>query len=160
RDAAELADDAGRDADGDGVVGDVLPDDGVRADHRAASDPHARADDDVLAEPGAVPDLHRADVRHTLVEHGAAQILERVRMVAEVDVPGEQHGPPEPDARDGRDHAGPGDVDAVADLDRDRVAALRKRLENAPRADEDIAADRDPVLVLEADRRLEDAAPP
>ena len=62
RDASELADDPGGNPDGHGVVGHVVPDDRVRADDRAAPDANARAHDDVLAEPGAVPDVDRPDV--------------------------------------------------------------------------------------------------
>ena len=55
----------GGDADGHGVVGHVVPDDRVRADDRAAPDADARAHDDVLAEPRAVPDLDRPRCRST-----------------------------------------------------------------------------------------------
>src|SRR5438132_1175019 len=97
RDGVEDPHDAGGDADGDRPVGDVLEDDGVRAHDRAASDPHARVDDHVLAEPGAIPDLDRPRLGNPLREHRAGGIGERVVVVRDVDVAGHQHVAPDAD---------------------------------------------------------------
>ena len=56
------ADDLAGAAGGEGHGGDVACDDGARADDATVADRHARADDDVGAEPAVVSDFDRFGV--------------------------------------------------------------------------------------------------
>ena len=148
--------DAGGDADGDRPVGNVLENDGVRAHDRAASDPHARVDDHVLAEPGAVPDLDRPGLGNPLREHRAGGIGERVVVIRDVDVAGHQHVAPDADRLGRREDAAARDVRPVAHFERDTFAV--ERLQPAAAADVHPAPDHDPPLAPDANGRLEDAS--
>ena len=88
---AEPAHHPGRHADRHPVVGHALEDDRVRADHRAAADRDARAHDDVLAEPRAVADIDRRHPGDALCEHGPGRVGERVLVVGDVHVAGQEH---------------------------------------------------------------------
>ena len=62
RPRADRAQHAARVADRDAVRRDVLRHDAARADHAVVADRHARADDDVRAEPAVIADHNRLGV--------------------------------------------------------------------------------------------------
>src|SRR5438445_3172976 len=136
------------------VVGEDGEHDGVRADHGAAADPHARPDDDVLAEPRAVADLDRPDTADALFDHGVADLLEGMHVIGDVNVPRHEHLPAETDrAAGGKDAAArhrrtvtydDGDIDLAVSL---------QHLQPGAAADEDVVADCDPSLAADSRRR-------
>ena len=94
-------------------------------------------------------------LRDALVEDGSRRILVRVDVVRDVHVPREQDFLAQAHVGHRRDDAIARDVRPVPDPERNSVPAFLDRLEPAARADEHVAADGDPPLSEEPDRRLE-----
>jgi hypothetical protein len=61
----------------------------IRANDRSGSNRNAGADHDILAEPNAITDIHRCDLRNALIEDGEPTVVECMSMVGDVDIPGE-----------------------------------------------------------------------
>jgi len=155
----EVTHDGRRRSDRHRARGDVAEDYRVRADDGPAADRDARADDDVLAEPHAVLDHHRRDPIDALVENRGVWVVECVRVIGDVDPPGEQNPLADRDRRRSGEDTVADDPSPGPDRDGE-VVARTEHLEPAPRPDRDEITDRDPALATEPERRLYDRVLP
>jgi hypothetical protein len=138
--------DTRRCSDRDRVIGNICQDNRIGADHGSSADSDSRADDDVLTQPGSVADLDRAHSRDALLQHGARPIVERVHVIGDVDVAGEQDFPSQPHRPDTGENAAAGDARPVPDRHDHVVDRLVEDLKPGSRTDEDIAPDCDATL--------------
>jgi hypothetical protein len=153
---AELAHDPRGGAHRNRAVRYVGEHDGVGAHDGAAPDPDAWTHYDVLAEPRARAHLDGSELLDRLVEDRALVVRERVAVVGDVHVAGEQHLRPDPDRGGRRQDVAAREAAAVSDLQ----PAVTERLQPRSGADEDSGAHGDAFLALKPQRQLQRAVLP
>src|SRR5690348_13601132 len=126
---------------------------GIRSNDRSRSNRHARADHDILAEPGASLNKDRLDLFNALSHHGGIGITVLVDMVRDIHVTGEEHVFFQFYVSYGRDDACASDACAFAYPDGNRlVLAVGQSLKPGTRSDENAVTNCDPLLPAKTKR--------